>query len=102
MCVAHTIHTQQMLVKWKGDHLILLPCPPTNSICPERLRFGKGNEACLRNPKWVCEQKANAESLRKKMRSVFFWKVCVKERKRRHKIYTRDKTFGGKEMMEFY
>lgn len=26
----------------------------------------------------------------------------MKERKRRHKIYIRDETFGDKEMMEFY
>lgn len=56
----------------------------------------------MRNPKWVCKQKANAESFWKKIRNVFFQKGCVKERKRRHKIYTRDKTFGGKETMEFY
>lgn len=57
----------------------------------------------MRNPEWVHELKANAELLwKKKMRSVFFWKGCVEERKRRHKIHTREKTFVGKVMVEFY
>lgn len=36
------------------------------------------------------------------MRSMSFRKGCVKERKRRHKMYKRDQTFEGKEMMEFH
>lgn len=72
-----------MLVKQKGDNLILFPyspLPPTPSVQKDSRfedgqQFRKGNEACLRNPESVCKLKANAELLWKKRRACFFGKA---------------------------